>query len=306
MEVHPPMDAAPNEQPWVLGSYSDSTEHVKTSDLVVQGPPGAGKSVLLMEYLANVLSVMDSNVQRGRQARQIQSAVSDVAVVRDDIAALMDGVDATLSGLCIQVKYTGKQPQWSDIAWPVGEAFSDYLDNAMEAVPLHGPAVAVDSPHPENTPGAYWQALPTYGDRPFAVRNCCGKSSTALTRETVAAAHVPDRTLVVWRAGYEEPTFHLSFREIVDSFTVTIRDKQLARDYRAGLLRLVDGILSALRLMLVRLLAALAHQAQATGFLLMLISAVRRYGRRGEPDHLPLPVSPLQPNRPWGAVRLAA
>lgn len=60
----------------------------------------------------------------------------------------------------------------------------------------------------------------------------------------------------------------------------------LASDSRDALLRFVDGVLAALRLMLVVMLAALSRVADVVTFVLVMLAACLRYGRRQEPgDH---------------------
>jgi hypothetical protein len=60
----------------------------------------------------------------------------------------------------------------------------------------------------------------------------------------------------------------------------------LPRDSGVALLRLLDGILAALCLMLVRVLAALSRHPDALMFVLIMLAACLRYGRREEPgDH---------------------
>jgi hypothetical protein len=85
---------------------------------------------------------------------------------------------------------------------------------------------------------------------------------------------------------------------------VTTTSKQIAQDYQEGLRRFVDGILAALRLVIVAVLAALSHLATAPVFLLVMLATVRHYGYRGEPDGHFLPAPAAQPQRSLGAVRL--
>ena len=53
---------------------------------------------------------------------------------------------------------------------------------------------------------------------------------------------------------------------------------------RAALLRLVDGILTALCLTLILVLAGLARRPDGLTFVLVMLAACLRYGRREEPD----------------------
>lgn len=63
----------------------------------------------------------------------------------------------------------------------------------------------------------------------------------------------------------------------------------LAPDLRDQLLRLVDGIRSTLRLMLLRVRSALSRRPNALGFGLVLLATARRFEHRGEPDDHVLP-----------------
>lgn len=76
----------------------------------------------------------------------------------------------------------------------------------------------------------------------------------------------------------------------VDSFLAFQRDVPSAGS-RAGLLRVIDGILAALRLLLVLVLTALTRQLNARTFALVMLAVCLRYGRRTEPDdHTFLPM----------------
>ena len=76
---------------------------------------------------------------------------------------------------------------------------------------------------------------------------------------------------------------------------LAFKEGALSRDNRTALLRLLDGILAALRLMLVRVLAALSRHPDALAFVLVLLAACLRYGRRSEPDdHAFLPIRRYQ------------
>jgi hypothetical protein len=76
---------------------------------------------------------------------------------------------------------------------------------------------------------------------------------------------------------------------------LAFKEGALPRDNRTALLRLLDGTLAALRLMLVRVLAAFSRHPDALTFALVLLAACLRYGRRGEPDdHAFLPTRRYQ------------
>jgi hypothetical protein len=139
------------------------------------------------------------------------------------------------------------------------------------------------------------QALPAYAIRPYLVQQCCltapapvgtggGTGSGSLLRQLAYLQLLVSTT---------------------PSFAVTFGDRRQLQEYKAGLLLLVDAFLACLLRMLVVLLAALAHQATAPAFLLIMLATARHYGRRGDPDHLSLPVA-LIFDQQRGAVRLTA
>jgi hypothetical protein len=61
------------------------------------------------------------------------------------------------------------------------------------------------------------------------------------------------------------------------------------RQLRAGLLRIIDGVLAALRLALVLVLAAYAYCPATRSLTLLIIATFRHYGHRSEPDDYALP-----------------
>ena len=73
---------------------------------------------------------------------------------------------------------------------------------------------------------------------------------------------------------------------------LAFREDVLLRDNGNALLRLFDGILAALRLALVLVLAALSQHPDALIFVLIMLAACLRYGHRGEPDDHALPALP--------------
>jgi len=128
--------------------------------------------------------------------------------------------------------------------------------------------------------------------------------------ETVEAAlnrkASPPIAQVESQFGFLHTTFFEYLAATTVVATVTIRDKRLAHDYLAGLRRFLSGILVALRHLVVMIVAALSHLAQAPCFLLIMLAVARHYGRRGESDDRMLPAPALQPQRRQGAVCLAA
>ena len=61
---------------------------------------------------------------------------------------------------------------------------------------------------------------------------------------------------------------------------------------REGMLRLFDGILTALKFALILFLAAFARGPNVRSFVLVLIATSRHYGHRSEPDDRALPAHP--------------
>jgi hypothetical protein len=150
---------------------------------------------------------------------------------------------------------------------------------------------------------AHWRALPAYGDRPFEIRvgACCLERLPSIPPEVIDAARashhdaaVPLSALVAW-AG------HVGRAERI---RVTTANSQIAADYCKGLRQFIGGILVVLRQMLVLVMAALSHQPQTPTFLLVMLSSIRHYGHRGEPDGHFLPAPAVQPCRSRGVVCL--
>ena len=76
---------------------------------------------------------------------------------------------------------------------------------------------------------------------------------------------------------------------------LAVRSDVLPRVDRTALLLLLDGILTALRLTLILVLAALARHPDGLTFVLIMLAACLRYGRREEPDdHAFLPKADIE------------
>ena len=147
---------------------------------------------------------------------------------------------------------------------------------------------------------ARFRALPAYAIRPFATSACacCRASLPVVTPETITAAQANSGD-----GGSIIEEFVAMARSIV-GIRVTTSNKQIARDYREGVRRFVDGILAVLRLVIVMVLSALSHSAVTPAFVLVMLATVRHYGHRGEPDGHFLPAPAAQPQRSLGAVCL--
>jgi hypothetical protein len=80
----------------------------------------------------------------------------------------------------------------------------------------------------------------------------------------------------------------------LSSFILSINMRAISQAllpyYRQGLLRLIDGIRTTLRLILVRVLSALSRCPDTIDAVLELLAASRCYGRRTEPSDYTLPV----------------
>jgi hypothetical protein len=139
--------------------------------------------------------------------------------------------------------------------------------------------------------------LPTYATRPFLPQPCCtsGLPSSASVGVGEAASTVRVLPFV------SSATSAASFTVLALAFS----DRRQFQDYKAGLLQLVGALLACLCRMFAILLAAIAHLTTAPAFALVMLSSVRHYGHRGEPDHLLLPLALTQAQQ-QGTVRLAA
>jgi hypothetical protein len=214
----------------------------------------------------------------------LRSLAAEITDLRTDLVAL--GPDGQLFAIQAKRRTRDGFPQRRYNAWAAAE---DAVQTAFMDI-LAAWAVRLDD---------HRRALPAYAVRPYLVQQCClatppfstamdvggGSKSSAVTQE------------LVWAHALASATMR---------FTVTFSDRQLFQDYKNGLLRLVDTLLASLLRMLVVLLAALAHQAIAPAFLLVMLRSIRHYGHRGEPDHLALPALAPTFDRRRGAVRLVA
>jgi len=82
-------------------------------------------------------------------------------------------------------------------------------------------------------------------------------------------------------------TYHPS-NELISGVMLALQG-DAASSYRDGLLRLVDGIRAVICWLLVLVLAALTRRPDVVAFLLVLLAARLRFGRRGESDDHVLP-----------------
>jgi hypothetical protein len=78
-----------------------------------------------------------------------------------------------------------------------------------------------------------------------------------------------------------------SLRDILGcrAFRLTFQEDALPTVGKGAFLRFIDGILAALRLMLVLVLTALSQQLAAHTLVLVILAACLRFGRREEPDN---------------------
>lgn len=95
-------------------------------------------------------------------------------------------------------------------------------------------------------------------------------------------------------------------RSLHVTFWLVVQGGALFADSWAAFVRLIDGMLAALRLMLVLVITALARHLDTTAFVLVLLAACRHHGHCGEPDdHDILPPTHRYPTL-WGAAALHA
>ena len=67
-------------------------------------------------------------------------------------------------------------------------------------------------------------------------------------------------------------------------FLLALQENVFSPDSKAAFVRMLDGILAALCLTLILVLAALARRPDGLTFVLVMLAACLRYGRREEPD----------------------
>jgi hypothetical protein len=128
-----------------------------------------------------------------------------------------------------------------------------------------------------------------------------GANSTGMTAylaafEWLAAAARPDKWRWLLSPDADPASALLAQQPDTGPWLLrTSRADSLLRRSRVALLRLLDGILGALCLMLVRVQTALSRHPDALMFVLIMLAACLRYGRREEPgDHAFLPTRRYQ------------
>jgi hypothetical protein len=154
--------------------------------------------------------------------------------------------------------------------------------------------------------GAHWRALPDYAPHPLRLQACCAAAAPSST--SVASVVGSPNPLAAVTPEDECACILLYICEMYQprvGIRITTQNRRLVRDHREGLRGFLFNVLTLLRFMAVALLAALCHQAQAPTFLLVMLGAIRHYGRRGDGHAHALPAPALQPQS-QGAVCLAA
>ena len=194
------------------------------------------------------------------------------------------------SPMVVQCKWAGDacaptSDEASPLAWithvaeltalhDLGKASSVWSSSSVQAV-QSADAPAEDEPD-ELTP-LVWARTPCL------LRACCTHS--------LADLHIGAFFLTACEAqGIEMgPNAFHGFQGLSrQSLLVTLHRDLFAENFRS-VVRLIDSILATLRLMLVRLLTALAQFPNAAAFVLAMLAVCRHYGHRAEPDgHNPL------------------
>jgi hypothetical protein len=240
--------------------------------------------------------------QHGRANRLIRATASATAVhdalrARDD-----DACDtAIVNWLGGFTAYTDlNQAMHPDIVW--SDTFFQ-VKSTLDMPPADTPgtsntAVSVPAmPAADSEASVRWRGLACYRSRSLTIPACayCQANLPEITPDALTSAQTPS-------TAEELISVLVALARAVVGIRVSTRDKRLVQDYRDGLRRFIDGILAALRFMVIMVLAALSRRPQAPAFLLVLLAAARHYGHRSEPDgHFPPPPA-VQPRQPWGAA----
>jgi hypothetical protein len=196
----------------------------------------------------------------GRSVRTVQHRIADVAAQREVIA---DSV--------------GHVRLWrSDYDSPASPAYIGF-DKSPAAADL------VD-----NSCGVIWSVtiLPsppfTYplDDKPHRPPLAEEPSNPWSSRVGVPVGTTTLRPTFITPGGIHSRGVYGAVRALTD---LTFRPAAPPPDNKPTLLRLLDGILAALRLMVILVLAALSRHPQALTFVLVMLAACLHYGRRAEP-----------------------
>jgi hypothetical protein len=298
--------------PLLPGSLKFSAEVPEVGDvdwsdfLTIELPPGTG----INSCLERVPLIRSNELPQraGRLNRRLTDTWLDSKAVLDKLDALDD--DATNDiRTWIVLTYTDTRCRSASQPDIVGPGVLYQVKSACDGPPVPGadaldvvsslPVASVLSTHADSSP----QSSAPRGDKPFNLRPPYWTNPLLLWPEVIANAYLVDVT--VWSIANEPQTFRVSRWSNLARFTVIIRNRQLVRDYRDGLRRVIGHVLAVLRLVLIIVLAALAHRPQVPVFLLVMLSTVRHYGRRGDSDGHSLPVCSAS-RRPQGAFRRAA
>lgn len=190
----------------------------------------------------------------------------------------LDGGDASVAGANRSAPAIGAVPQvarWMDTAatsWTsysfAGTTDPDRSASVPDAMPLPQIDLAPPVVHPP------W-GLPA-GDLP------------RVDLSTATAYSAADKRVYDLYRLVVDPLLDLPV-EPQPPHLVRVIKLDLSAELRRDLLRLIDGIRSALRLALILLQAALTRQPVTRCFLLALLAVSRHYGRRSEPDGHLLP-----------------
>lgn len=284
---------------WTSYDLECVAAHIKPLRLCDAEPTNL--TILSWDHQAPVTDVAFRRRVRG--IKRLLQAVVKVKATRDGLDSInpcggagervricYSGSDQLVQFLCHDGSGIDKRAPYASPCDLPTAAQPDASSGASASAPTVADTVADDSAHS--------MMLPAYATRPFAIatRACCRASLPAITPDTITAAQTASGDV---GSLLEE---FLALARSAIGIRVTTSNKQIAQDHRDGLRRFVDGVLAALRLIIVAVLAALSHLATAPTFLLVMLATVRHYGHRGEPDGYFLPALAVQPQRSLGAV----
>lgn len=124
-----------------------------------------------------------------------------------------------------------------------------------------------------------WQRAGRFGV--YIASEYHGVSRLSAGSEPVASGHVlPDARTLFTSGSTGEPVIFLP------PYLVSARGVSYLAigEFREDLVRLVDSLRAALRLVLIRVSSALSRHQDIPAFSLVFLATSRRYGHRGEPD----------------------
>lgn len=274
------------------------------------------KPAILFSVSGSGHTFLFSEFVKAAQHRSFTAAVSNAEQIRAAFEQELSAANRSIALLFLQVFAEtqlaaelserfdgGLEPCHDDICLSLAKTAANARIRILAARVRCGLTMLV-APHLEDT------AAPTaYGPRFSLASNFRIADIANVAYNLVGAVYaVRDRGTAAYAIARKiTDTGAADYRPMLQiRLTAPIWDGRAIYAYWTSILRLVDGVLSALGLALVRLRSDMARWLKTPTCLLALLATDRRHGHLGEPDPWALPLSALRPEIGRGAIRQAA